>query len=130
RHVELTPRRSPTGALLDAQRLIGTNEKTVASSNSAPFALEKKRPDERLSTFMNAIDVLPEPAAPAAPGTSFLELSQLADLLHVSAQTLRRLRAQRGTAFPEPIKIGRRLLFDLAEVKAFLARLREGKEQA
>jgi predicted DNA-binding transcriptional regulator AlpA len=67
------------------------------------------------------------PDIPATSGTTFLDLAEIAALLHVTPQTLRRWRTQQASSFPSQVRIGRRLLFDAAEVQAFLARLREGK---
>jgi predicted DNA-binding transcriptional regulator AlpA len=67
---------------------------------------------------MSTIDAPPETVAP-----SFIEHAELAELLHISPQTLRRWRHQQGSIFPAALKIGRRLLFDTREVKAFIERL-------
>jgi excisionase family DNA binding protein len=58
-----------------------------------------------------------------APAT-YLTASELAALLHVSGETLRRWRADPRYGFPAPVRIGRRLLFKATEVEAYLERHR------
>ncbi len=67
-------------------------------------------------------DVLP----PGAPDVrQRITLEQLAKRLQLTPQTVRKLSLSGG--LPRPIRCGRRLLWDPAEVEAHLATLKEGK---
>jgi predicted DNA-binding transcriptional regulator AlpA len=74
---------------------------------------------------MNACETI-NGVSPAT--TAYLTHEEVAGLCRVSPQTLRRWRYGAATrdTFPRPLRIGRRLLFDAAEVRGFLERLRGG----
>ena len=48
-----------------------------------------------------------------------LTLREVAAWLHATPFTIRRMRRLEG--FPEPVRLGRKLLFDRAEVESWLA---------
>ena len=64
----------------------------------------------------------PDSLAPPA----FLTTEEVAHLCRCSAATVLRWRHRRGSTFPRPVKVGRRLLFNAAEVNAYLEGRREG----
>jgi predicted DNA-binding transcriptional regulator AlpA len=73
---------------------------------------------------MSICELLPDiVTTPATPPPTYFSLAELSTLLHVSGQTIRRWYGGDGR-FPKPLKIGRRLLFDAAEVRTYLEQLR------
>jgi predicted DNA-binding transcriptional regulator AlpA len=80
----------------------------------------KNSDDVTMSTCGTLTDVA---TTPEFPSTAYFSRAELAALLHVSPQTLKRWYSGDGR-FPRPLKIGRRLLFDRAEVLAHLEQLR------
>jgi excisionase family DNA binding protein len=60
------------------------------------------------------------------PAESFLTTKEVANLLRVSDQSFRAYR--RDGRIPEGVRVGRKLLFDPAAIKAALKRLKGGQK--